>query len=171
MDDRRFINPSPSPSKIASRNKLLHVEIAASTTQVLQSILLCKLWPFEIALRYKRLSAGAKFDLEQSTCIHQTLRWLNRDMNNTIDSYFAVFSDAIGELNIDGLLEDNYYLSKKPLYRVKEQITRTAHEINIPVQDYADICAGKLPINNYKLQQYQKSFQRCELIPPRFWKF
>ncbi|KAF8375191.1 hypothetical protein PRIPAC_81620, partial [Pristionchus pacificus] len=141
MDDRRFINPSPSPSKIASRNKLLHVEIAASTTQVLQSILLCKLWPFEIALRYKRLSAGAKFDLEQSTCIHQTLRWLNRDMNNTIDSYFAVFSDAIGELNIDGLLEDNYYLSKKPLYRVKEQITRTAHEINIPVQDYADICA------------------------------
>ncbi|GMS97549.1 hypothetical protein PENTCL1PPCAC_19724, partial [Pristionchus entomophagus] len=35
----------------------------------------------QIALKYRRLSVETKLDLERSFCIHNTLRWLNSNLN------------------------------------------------------------------------------------------
>lgn len=67
-------------------------------------------------------------------------------MDNALEPYFVLFSDTLGELNIDCLLEDNYYLSKQPLQAVRRKLSKIAREMNAPGQEYVETCSGAVEL-------------------------
>ncbi|GMS97552.1 hypothetical protein PENTCL1PPCAC_19727, partial [Pristionchus entomophagus] len=101
----------------------------------------------KVALKYKRLSSETKLDLELAFCIRNGLRWLNSDMSGDFDKITDLFSEVVG-LNVEELLTESDYFSHISMSEVKNRFKKRADEINLPAQEYVDLCAKSQSVMN-----------------------
>lgn len=100
-----------------------------------------KLLATQVAELYKKLNGATKIDLERSMCIRNTFRWIN-EMDNYFSQNIKSFWKVVG-LDLNALLKGNEYLSSFTLEEVKEKYENRAEKINMPAQEYVDVCASE----------------------------